>query len=49
MCVKIMIKIFLVITYYIDKVSSPLRDDFSKAREALRYFYPASIECAAYK
>jgi len=49
MCVKIVIKIFLVITYYIDKVSSLSRDDFSKAREALRYLYPVLIECAAYK
>jgi len=49
MCVKIVIKIFLVITYYINKGSSPLRDDFSKAREAPRYLYPASIEYAAYK
>lgn len=30
---EILIKIFQVITYYIDKVSSPLLDDSSKARD----------------
>ena len=40
---KIVIKIFLVVTYNIDKVSSVQRDDFSKAQEALQYLYPASI------
>jgi len=32
---KIVIKIFLVITYYIDKVSTPEGDGFSKGVEAL--------------
>ena len=47
MC-KIVIKIFNVITYYIDKVSSPLCDDFSKAQEVLRYLDPVSIVSADY-
>ena len=34
-----------VITFYIDKISSPVLDDVCKAREAIRYLYPAS-ECS---
>ena len=34
-----------MITFYIDKISSPVLDYVRKAREALRYLYPAS-ECS---
>jgi len=36
------IKIFLSVKTYIDKISSPLLDDVQIAREAPRYLYAAS-------
>jgi len=37
-----MIKYFLVYTFYIDKISSPLLDDVQIAREAPQYLYATS-------